>query len=331
MLFHRLRLDSLVVGARRRDQKAPFVQTFTIDGTYPSRHTCISAAFRRPAGHNRDTVTPAGVSANMSDAPRSEDGDGKEIDPQEGSFPIVESLGEGRFRITGTGFWLTTYGLFVTAKHVIEHLAGGVAYAFQPAPDDKTIFRRRITQINYLNDFDLAVGQADNSLEERPEGPLMNRRPILSGSVPPVGSRLVTYAYPENRIWDRSETDGLTLVSDFYEGEFLREVAQGESPLIPHAHYETSIEIHDGASGGPVFDENGRVIGVNSRSWDFGEDSEEGHLSSILPVGLLAPIPVSLRQLPPQSWEAQQMPEDRRGADTSVVDLVRSGHILWSS
>jgi len=50
--------------------------------------------------------------------------------------------------------------------------------------------------------------------------------------------------------------------------DFCFSVVNYEIPSIKFPHYETTIKIKSGASGGPVF-HNGKVIGVNCRGWDF--------------------------------------------------------------
>jgi S1-C subfamily serine protease len=121
------------------------------------------------------------------------------------------------------------------------------------------------------------------------------------------------------------------IASDYYEGQFLRFVADSQNPFIPYPHYETSIELKSGASGGPVFDSRGRVIGVNCRGWDFGGAEHEGDkLSSIVPVIEVLNLRVDLLQLPLNSWEHSQIPPDRQGSTFIVKELVDFGHIAFN-
>ena len=173
------------------------------------------------------------------------------------------------------------------------------------------------------------LGQADNFKENFPKAPLMNLRPILSAEVPSEGSAVVTYAYPENEILDFTHQENVPKVfSDYYAGQFLRYVPKPGNSLLPHAHYETSIEIRSGASGGPVFDAQGRIVGVNCRGWDFrGSEHEGTNLSSIVPIAESLAIEVSDLQLPEPSWEFDQIPVERRAEKLTVADLVRFGHV----
>jgi len=157
----------------------------------------------------------------------------------------------------------------------------------------------------------------------------MNLRAGLSAELPATGERLVTYAYPENKILDFTSTERTpTIKGDYYEGEFLRYVDDSENPSMPCPYFETTIEIKSGASGGPVFDTRGRVIGVNCRGWDFMDTEHEGdNLSYIIPVSQALPITVSHLQLPESSRELRQVPKEKRGEALSFAQLVKIGHI----
>ena len=62
---------------------------------------------------------------------------GRPIFPAGVVLPGLEEVGPGQLRVVGTGFYMTRYGLFATAKHVLEDLcdpdtkALKVAYLFQ--------------------------------------------------------------------------------------------------------------------------------------------------------------------------------------------------------
>lgn len=250
-------------------------------------------------------------------------------------MPILKEIGEGRLQIVGTGFYISRYGLFMTARHVVEALVDdrrsqlGVAFIMHPA-EGKSIHLRRIRTVNFLDSgADVAVGQADNYVHDFPDQPLQNLRARLSTEIPATGSPVVTYAYPGNETLDFTSDDNIpTVSSDYYDGEFLGYITDPTNPFMPYPHFETSIEVRGGASGGPVFSE-GRVIGVNCRGWDFdGAEHEGDQLSSIVPVGQTLDLKVTLTQLPKISWEYEQIPEDLRGSALTIAELATFGHIL---
>jgi len=87
--------------------------------------------------------------------------------------------------------------------------------------------------------------------------------------VPQPGEKLVTFAYPENGVLDFTTVPKIvTIRADYYDGKFLRYVTESEHPFVRYLHFETSIRVRSGASGGPVFNSRGKVVGVNCRGWD---------------------------------------------------------------
>src|SRR3990167_3066165 len=252
-------------------------------------------------------------------------GNGKNISPDSGIIPILKRIEPKVYSIVGTGFYISRYGLFMTAAHVLKELIDkdksevSPSYVCHYLGGDKINFRRILSAFIYLKE-DIALGQADNYLEKSPNGPLMNLRGNLSFTVPSVGDEVVTYAYPENKILDfRSESNVRKIFSDYYTGKFLKEVIDSDHPYLPYRHYETSILIKSGASGGPVFHE-GKIIGVNCRGWDFGTDDDS--LSYIVPVESALDIELSGLQIPPISWEYAQIPDELKSSNLTLRHLI---------
>jgi hypothetical protein len=248
---------------------------------------------------------------------------------------LLKELEPGKLAVVGTGFYITRYGLFLTAGHVLSDLADldtqtfGTAYVFHLAGED-AVHIRRIRRVSFFHGADLAIGQADNFLERFSGRPLVNLRAGLSVETPTPGAPLTTYAYPENKILDFTRDDAdRTITADFFDGSFLRCVGPTENPFLPYPHLETTIEIRSGASGGPVF-ERGRVVGVNCRGWDFrGGEHEGDNLSCVVPISAALPLEVKLDQLPPDSWEYAQIPESRRDRALTVRELGAYGHVQF--
>lgn len=263
--------------------------------------------------------------------PRAINLDGKPIDPADGVIPIMKEIDAGKLAIIGTGFYITRYGLFLTSEHVLSDLVHEskqkilTSYICHRVGDTE-VHLRRVVSINLFKEADLAIGQADNFQKEFPNNPLMNMRGVLSTEIPEKGEKLITFAYPENKILDFTQHGNTPVISsDYYEGEFLRHVINSEHPYIPYPHFETSIKIRSGASGGPVF-YRGRIIGVNCRGWDFG-DTDDNHLSYVIPIeaGLL--LKLGQLQVPEISWEYKQIPPNRRDTKLTVQELINYGHI----
>lgn len=261
-------------------------------------------------------------------------GNGEKINPGDGIVPIMRRRGKDIYDIIGTGFYVTRYGLFVTANHVMQELIDeksntlGIGYLVHLGSDSQ-IHLRRILVSNCNKSSDIAICQADNYIEKYPQGPLMNMRPRVSFKVPTSGSPLVTYAYPENELLKFNDPETLpTIRGDYFSGKFLRYVNTQENPMMPCAYYETSIEVRSGASGGPVFDSSGGIVGINCRGWDFGGISRnKENLSYIIPIAEALPITVSNSQIPSGSWENRQLPRSKIDNPLSFADLVIYQHV----
>jgi hypothetical protein len=262
-------------------------------------------------------------------------GDGRPIEPSDCVVPILKETEPGRLLLVGTGCYVTRYGLILTAAHVlqdlVEHDSLGGAYVMHQA-GESTIHMRRLRSASWLNDFDLGLAQADNFVEKVPQQPLMNMRARLSSRVPPVGEALVTYAYPQNTALDFRDPDAQPVVrAAYYDGTVTEHLTSEQRPRFPYFHIETSVHVRSGASGGPVFDSRGYVIGIASSGWDFGEADDVEPLSSVTLVRDLISLTLPLRLLPADSWEARQLPEHRTDQRWTVQQLIGHGHLNWEA
>jgi len=264
-------------------------------------------------------------------------GDGDSIDPSDIAIPIFKEIENGKLSIIGTGFYITRYGLFLTAKHVLDDLLiedrTKIGKAFICHRVSKSeVHLRNILSVNLLDPVDLAIGQANTYENIYPNNPLTNMRCELSKHVPSVGEELVTYAYPENKVLDFTDKNNNPEVRcNYYDGKFLQKLGVNERPYIPYPHYETTIQVKSGASGGPVFN-RGKVIGVNCRGWDFGDNiNPDDQLSSIVPIQEVLSMTLSHLKVPKVSWEFKQIPDDRNPEKLSMIELVNYGHVLYSN
>ncbi len=268
---------------------------------------------------------------------RAVDGNGNDINPSEFVVPIIKETEPEFLQIVGTGFYIIRYGLVLTAQHVVEPLINptgrelGTGFILHWAGKEKC-YLRRILGASYLNEVDLAIIQPENYMDRFPDNPLVNRRVPLSLVIPIAGSEVITYAYPENEEIDFSkEGNSGEVKADYYEGKFCRVIEAKENPFLPYAHLETTIHLKSGASGGPVYDNQRKVIGVNCSGMDFLETEQKiESLSRIVPIEYLLSLSLEPIQLPPGSWEEQQIPESRRGGSFSIKDLADFGHISLS-
>lgn len=271
-------------------------------------------------------------------SPRAQNADGLAIDPRAAVIPIMQQLAPGRLKVIGTGFYLTRYGLFATAGHVFLELAepnrGGLGVALVcHTLSGESVCLRQIHTAFIDEDADVAIGYADNFMTRVPQQPLSNMRGHMSSRLPAVGTRLVTYAYPQNEVLDFTIPQNQPrIVSDYYEGEVLATVdateanrrrCGGEYVPLRVPFLETSITLKGGASGSPVFDQ-GKIVGIATKSWDLSADDPP--LSYVAGIEHLLRVEVRLDSIPQISWERSVVPEERSSA--TIAELGMWGHLL---
>lgn len=207
-------------------------------------------------------------------------------------FPILTHDDSEQWELVGTGFYVSSNGLFVTARHVIDYVFKGPRqtqplvilhmYSESGLFGPQHSLLRPISQcwLGERNDpdpiydppdflprpecVDLAFGVAGNMIHKPSGCPLANIAIALSWNEPAVGSTAATYAFPNREV---SRTDSEQIFSfrpDAYSGQ-IDEISDRRGRSIPHPHYVVDFRIHGGASGGPVFCSSGQVVGVNSR------------------------------------------------------------------
>jgi len=168
-------------------------------------------------------------------------GDGTEISATKGVVPILRELEEGKLQVIGTGFYITRYGLFLSARHVFDD----IIEAADPSSQRLRIFHdtgeeihiRAVTKITVANQADIALGQADNFLAKFPDNPLLNVRAILTLEVPKTATKLITFAYPRNELLDFTDkNEPVPIFADRFEGEF---VCVEDSPKYDKHRVET--------------------------------------------------------------------------------------------
>jgi hypothetical protein len=217
---------------------------------------------------------------------RARDGNGLEIDINELIFPILKQVPDNNFYLIGTGFFITTNGIFITAKHVFQDVMdeNGNPYCaigmMQFMPNNNYI-PRPIISCSVHNEADIGIGIVAQMTHNETKAPYSNKIVTLSGLRPIEGAHVTTYAYPKTVIL-RGKTQELYFYPSFYDGKIEEYYPEKrDNCMIKSPCFRTSIYIHGGASGGPVFDDEGRVFGVNCTGF---EGTDISYVSRVIDV-----------------------------------------------
>ena len=199
---------------------------------------------------------------------------GKQVSGEAAIFPICH-IGDGKLRLIGTGFFITTNGLFITAKHVLLDENGEpdegplyVVHFYEPGK----YFLRNIIRASLSTESDFAIGALAPMSSIHTGESLTNTILSLSLHVPAVGERISTYAYPETDMNYSDATTGsqsaINFVSKWYHGT-VNDLLPHGTAKAPSAAIIAIMESLGGCSGGPVFSEHGDggVIGINSAGY----------------------------------------------------------------
>jgi len=264
--------------------------------------------------------------------------DGKPTDPNATTTPIFVQQEPKVLTVIGTGFYIARYGLFLTAKHVIDELmldeqTLAPAMTWYWAANEPSISFRPILWSSYptaapFDAPDIAICQAVDAIEN--DVPIIvhaNERIGLSTQVPVSGDYIATFAYPDNARLDFDVPDKTaTIRADPFIGQMREVVGVSQPRMLKYAHFETSIEVRGGASGGPMFF-GGHAVAVNCRGWEHAPDSGLDHLSAVVPIASILDMSFRYPVMPKTSAEERLVPENRRGLPVTLRDLAAWRHI----
>lgn len=217
---------------------------------------------------------------------------GRLADPNEVIFPIFRTDSNGLLHFLATGFFVTRYGWFVTAKHVIEDVLddrGKPNYGLSIIQfSEGRIYRvRPVTSCVCHDSADVAVGICAPMKHKVTGEPLFNKVLSLEPLLLLPGCPVWTYAYPSTTVV-HSEKQHVNISPNFYVGEVAEFYSSGRDRwMLPAPCYRTTITLHAASSGGPVFGPGSAVVGINSTSIDGAEDvSFVSRIQDILPLGV---------------------------------------------
>ena len=235
---------------------------------------------------------------------------GLSIDPQTVCFPIFGTSEDRSWRLLGTGFFVISPGVFVTAKHVL--LKSRDPQILEP---DLTIFQkvssddvreRRVRHVFSHPEADIALTLLQE-WSDRDYADLKNRVLTLTKRRVEEGEPVLTYSYPFTEvesmqsIESAAEQPGVfASVQSEFDAESLTDVIQRVRIRASEHHgevlsfhedgvtltrgraYRTTMDLANGTSGGPVVDRDGMVFAVNSAGVVDRSDSTVSSIENLL-------------------------------------------------
>lgn len=176
-------------------------------------------------------------------------------------------------------------GIAVSAKHVVEGwleaITSGGASAVCQAATKATLLLWDVERVTLLDDADIAI----LSIRLRTALPKGNEIFIahLTTRMPRSGDPVLlcgfTAGEPSIPIGPRMHLEGLMRIS---QGKVLDVWPSGrDRVMLPSASFAVDCPAFGGMSGGPVFDQNGHLVGIVSSS---SEGEEISYVTHILPA-----------------------------------------------
>lgn len=251
------------------------------------------------------------------------DADGNQAEtPERAIFPILKKSQfgpDGNIEFLGSGFFVAYDGWFITAKHVLTDVLDEKGNLTTPITvfqlmGDGSYHFRPIQKVWLHGESDICVGKCQSGV--KPEHVAMSQNFMmfngaailrnavvsLADNVLEIGDKICTYAYPTSII----QGNTVSFNTGFYEGEVVEYFPQGRGKYTDVAPcYQTSMHLHGGASGGPVFDmSTGKAFAVNSSSFGSFTDVSFVHTISAaldMIIGYVVDDVVHLDRIPENS------------------------------
>lgn len=244
-------------------------------------------------------------------------GNGVSTDPSRAIFPIVRFNAAGEMDLLGTGFFISTCGLFVTARHVLLAPFDSTGRQVYPIAmmhfyQEGRYLARPILRCATHPIADVGVGVAAPMSRNSDGAPLANPVLRLTLMPPKLLARVVTYAYPRYANVTVDSIQRINVMPTWYDGDIIEYLPTGrDRVLLPGPCYRTNIVIHHGASGGPVFSRDGGVFAVNSTGFDGTDVSYVSRINEILDLTI---DDVVMDRPPSRS--------------VKIIEMARAGHVL---
>lgn len=204
-------------------------------------------------------------------------------------FPLCAQGRGKKWRFIGTAFFINHFGVFVTAKHVIEEFLesrsspGDDALCGFLVMRDNTVAQLRVLHASAHPTADVAIGRLA-LLQYRETGEIRSTMSFpLTLRPASIGQQAITFAYPQTEVNADQSPQLFRIAPWLFDGAVTQHFPTGrDRVMLPGNVYETNITIKGGASGGPVCDEDGNVFAINSTGIDGTNISYASSISDIM-------------------------------------------------
>ncbi len=195
-------------------------------------------------------------------------------------FPVFQRLSDGTSRLASTGFFIAPSGFFLSAAHVFEIDVG----------ETDSFWMIHVDSSGQIHELDL------DGVSIRPEGRDIALGKVKMGELdhpivsimellPEVNEVMASFAFSHTLIHEPEDQDGeltqLVQYRSHWELGKVEEVSHEGFWKIPGPSFRSSILVEGRASGSPVFNSNGFVVGVNCRGMAPEDDRPYSVASSI--------------------------------------------------
>ena len=222
-------------------------------------------------------------------------------------MPVVAMKGD-HVRAVGTCFAISSQGLVLTARHVIEDALSidangemtdlemeiGAVYAADTGEDDLLGGPLPASKVHFTSDMDLALMQLNLPIN-RESGERLHMPALRLGTrIPQVGEKCVGIGY-HAMDWQRATGSHTHLVEQKYaasQGRVAKvHVEKRDDFLLNFPCFQTDCEIVGGMSGGPVIEfRTGSAVGVICSSLDLSEEQSPISYVSLAGTSLLLTV-----------------------------------------
>jgi S1-C subfamily serine protease len=212
--------------------------------------------------------------------------DGTKVEePLEAIAPILKATSHS-WEILGTGFFVTSFGLMLTAKHLVpQGLPDADLVVFHKEFEGPALLLRRVIGTISHSTADVALLVLEPKNSETTQKRLRCSILRIGTDVPPIHSRVGCWGFPQSNLLPPGpQYDGFTVLleREGAEGVIEAHFPNGRDRVMhPGECFQTSMNTMGGASGGPVFNERGEVFAVVSSGLD-------DHTTYVAPVRDLA-------------------------------------------